>query len=179
MDPSDGREPRSFVVRRPDLEDVPELARVIVRSWRETYRGVMRDEVLDDPGLVDQRVRFWTAVLTDERFADRGVALAERDGAVVGLALAGPPTDGDSAWTAQLYVLYTLRAVHGTGVGAALLAEVLDPAAAAVLWVADRNPRAHAFYRKHGFAADGTSIVDDGVLEIRMVRPAAPPPATS
>jgi hypothetical protein len=38
------------------------------------------------------------------------------------------------------------------------------------LWVADPNPRAQAFYRKHGFVADGTAQVDGGVREIRMVR---------
>jgi predicted GNAT family N-acyltransferase len=38
------------------------------------------------------------------------------------------------------------------------------------LWVADPNPRAQAFYRKQGFVPDGTSKVEDGVREIRMVR---------
>ncbi|MDX5460823.1 MULTISPECIES: GNAT family N-acetyltransferase [Micromonospora] len=38
------------------------------------------------------------------------------------------------------------------------------------LWVADPNPRAQAFYRRHGFVADGTIQVQDGVREIRMVR---------
>ena len=36
--------------------------------------------------------------------------------------------------------------------------------------MADPNPRAQAFYRKHGFAADGTARSEDGVREIRMVR---------
>ncbi len=40
------------------------------------------------------------------------------------------------------------------------------------LWVADPNPRAQAFYRKHGFVADGAVQVADGVREIRMVREA-------
>ena len=38
------------------------------------------------------------------------------------------------------------------------------------LWVADPNPRAQAFYRKHGFVADGSAQVEGGVREIRMVR---------
>jgi len=36
--------------------------------------------------------------------------------------------------------------------------------------VADPNPRAQAFYRKHGFVADGSAQVEGGVPEIRMVR---------
>ena len=51
-----------------------------------------------------------------------------------------------------------------------LLDAVVDPEESAVLWVADPNPRAHAFYRKHGFVADGTAHVEGGVREVRMIR---------
>ncbi len=54
--------------------------------------------------------------------------------------------------------------------GPALLEAVVDPEESVALWVADPNPRAQAFYRKHGFVADGTVQVEDGVREIRMVR---------
>jgi predicted GNAT family N-acyltransferase len=47
---------------------------------------------------------------------------------------------------------------------------VVDPEESVALWVADPNPRAQAFYRKHGFDADGTAQVEGGVREIRMVR---------
>ena len=77
---------------------------------------------------------------------------------------------GAPAWAQQLYVLYGLAADHGTGAGAALLHAVVDPEEPAALWVADPNPRAQAFYRKHGFVADGATQVENGVHEIRMVR---------
>jgi predicted GNAT family N-acyltransferase len=67
-------------------------------------------------------------------------------------------------------VLYVYAADHGTGAGRALLEAVIAPAESAVPWVADPNPRAQAFYRKHGFVPDGTAQVEDGVREIRMVR---------
>lgn len=44
-------------VRPARIEDVPAMARVLVRSWQETYRGLMPDRVLDDPGLVGVRER--------------------------------------------------------------------------------------------------------------------------
>jgi predicted GNAT family N-acyltransferase len=60
---------------------------------------------------------------------------------------------------------------HGTGAAPALLEAVVDPEESVALWVAaDANPRAQAFYRKHGFVADGTAQVEAGVREIRMVR---------
>jgi L-amino acid N-acyltransferase YncA len=146
------------------------MARVNVRSWQETYRGLMSDAVLDDPGLVATRERFWTAALTDARYRKNRVAVAERDGELVGIAMSGPPLDPGAAWVRQLYVLYVQAANHGTGAGPALLDAVLDPEESAALWVADPNPRAQAFYRKHGFVADGTTQVAGEVREIRMVR---------
>ena len=112
----------------------------------------------------------WTAVLTDERYRHNRVAVAERDDVLVGIAMSGPPEDVTAAWMRQLYVLYVHVAYHGTGAGRALLEAVIDSAEPAALWVADPNPRAQAFYRKHGFVADGAAQVDDGVREIRMVR---------
>jgi GNAT superfamily N-acetyltransferase len=146
------------------------MARVTVRCWQETYRGLMPDAVLDDPGLVAVRERFWAAALTDERYHENRVAVAGRDGELIGIAMSGPPLDAGAAWARQLYVLYVLAAEHGTGAGPALLEAVLDPEEPAALWVADPNPRAQAFYRKHGFAADGAAQVQGGVPEIRMVR---------
>jgi GNAT superfamily N-acetyltransferase len=89
---------------------------------------------------------------------------------VIGVAMAGPPESPEPGWSVHLYVLYVLAADHGTGAGAALLNAVIGPQESAALWVADPNPRAQAFYRKHGFVADGTVQVEDGVREICMVR---------
>ena len=160
----------SLTVRSARVEDVAQMARVNVRSWQETYRGLMSDAVLDDPGFLAARERFWTAALTDERYRENRAAVAERDGELIGIAMSGPPLDAAAAWTRQLYVLYVDAADHGTGAGRALLEAVIDPAESAALWVADPNPRAQAFYRRHGFVADGTAQVEDGVREIRMVR---------
>ena len=130
----------------------------------------MPDAVLDDPGIPAARERMWTDVLTSERYRQNRVAVAERDGELVGIAMSGQPEDVTAAWVRQLYVLYVYAADHGTGAGEALLEAVLGSAEPAELWVADPDPRAQAFYRKHGFAADGTARSGDGMREIRMVR---------
>ncbi len=146
------------------------MACVLVRCWQETYRGLMPDAVLDDPGFPAARERFWTAALTDERYRENRTAVAERGGRLTGVAMSGPPLTVAAQWARQLYVLYVVAAEHGTGAGHALLQAVIDPSESAALWVADPNPRAQRFYRKHGFVADGTAQVEDGLREIRMVR---------
>jgi ribosomal protein S18 acetylase RimI-like enzyme len=157
-------------VRRARADDTARMARVNVRCWQETYRGQMPDAVLDDPGLLVARERFWTAAVTDERWRENRVAVAERDGELVGIAMSGPPLDTGAAWARQLFMLRVLAEHHGTGAGPALLDAVVDPGESVALWVADPNPRAQAFYRKRGFVPDGATQVDSGVREIRMVR---------
>jgi GNAT superfamily N-acetyltransferase len=159
-----------LTVRPARIDDVAQMAQVNVRCWQETYRGLMSDAVLDDPGFLAARERFWTAALTDQRYRLNLAAVAERDGELIGIAMSGPPLDAAATWTRQLYLLYVYAADHGTGAGPALLGAVIDPAESAALWVADPNPRAQAFYRKHGFVADGTAKTADGVREVRMVR---------
>ena len=160
-----------LIIRPARVQDVRQMARVHVRCWQETYRGLMPDAVLDDPGFPAARERMWTEVLTSGRYRQNRVAVAERDGELAGIAMSGPPGDAAAAaWMRQLYVLYVYAAGHGMGAGRALLEAVIDPAEPAVLWVADPNPRAQAFYRKHGFAADGTARSGDRVRKIRMVR---------
>jgi GNAT superfamily N-acetyltransferase len=159
----------SFELRRAVPADALSMARVHVDAWRETYRGLMSDGVLDDPGLLDSREKFWNAVLSDSQFEQNRVAVALHRGTVIGIAMAGPCLD-DAAGPQQLYVLYVYAAFHGAGVGAALLDAVIAPGAPAVLWVADPNPRAQAFYRKNGFVTDGAVKIEEDVREVRMVR---------
>ncbi len=161
---------RAFTIRSARPDDASAIAHVNVQSWRETYRGLMPDARLDDPGFLTARERFWSMALTDERYRDNRVAVAERTGKLIGIAMSGPPLDDDATWTRQLYVLYVLAAEHGTGAGLALMEMVVDPQESVALWVADPNPRAQAFYRKNGFVEDGSTQTDHGVREIRMTR---------
>ena len=158
-----------LLVRFARPEDADAIARVQVISWRETYRGTLvPDAVLDSPEFLPGRQRFWTAALTDRRWAANRVAVAERGGSLIGVAMSGPVEH--EAWTRQLYVLYVLAEHHGTGAGTALLQAVIRPTESAALWVGDPNPRAQAFYRKAGFIPDGSVKTEDGIRELRMLR---------
>jgi GNAT superfamily N-acetyltransferase len=158
-----------FSVRQAHIDDVAEMAAVHVQSWRETYRGLMPDSVLDDPDSIDRRIRMWTTVVSETGRGHRA-AVALHDGGVIGIAMTGPPLDEDATWERQLMVLYLLAQHQGSGIAVPLVNEVLDRATPAALWVADPNPRAQAFYEKVGFVRDGHAVTDAGVREVRMTR---------
>jgi len=70
----------------------------------------MTDAVLDDPGFIARREKFWTAVLTDPGYGTHRAAIAERDDSLIGIAMAGPVIEPAVDWSVQLYVLYTYSA---------------------------------------------------------------------
>ncbi len=158
----------------PHVDDVDAMARVHVDGWRETYAGQLPAWAFDDDA-VERRRQMWTSILTNPPRLTRRVAVATSNGHIGGIALADDPRDAADRAAGveqELYVLYLLRAHHGSGLGQGLLDAVLDERSA-MLWVAKANPRAQAFYRRNGFALDGTEMPDDDVpsfIECRMVR---------
>jgi len=162
----------SVRVRAARVEDAAGMAAVHVQSWQETYRGLVPDRVLDDPDFARRREHWWIKGITAGAEGTTSIAVAEQLDRIIGIASAGDPRDDDATWPIELFVVYVLAAFHGTGTGARLMDRVIADLPAA-LWVADPNPRAQAFYRKHGFRPDGAAK-NDGIAEIRMVRPAGP-----
>lgn len=92
------------------------MASVHVGTWRETYRGMTGDAVLDDPALLGRREKFWDAALTDPKYKQNTAAVASHDGTLIGIAMSGPSLD-DAGGPQQLYLLYVYAAFHGSGGG--------------------------------------------------------------
>lgn len=160
-------ESTAVVIRNALVEDAEAISELRIASWRSAYAGMLSPEFL--ASLPDTSANW-------RRGVERGLAIpvAERDGRLVGFAVAGSvrEDDRDSGRELQLGLLYTLPEVFGTGVGQALLEAAIGEASA-VLWVAEQNARAIAFYRRNGFEPDGRRKLDpdaEDLAEIRMVR---------
>ena len=139
-------------------DDARAIAEVQVETWRAAYTGLMPQSVLD--GLdVDQREQWWSRAVVAEGYA---VFVAEQDDRVVGFVSVGPCRDAEGL--GELYAIYVRPESWGTGAGLALMEASVDWLAArwpeAVLWVAERNPRARSFYERYGWTA-GTSRVEE------------------
>lgn len=170
----------TVVLRKPSLEDAADLGRVHQQCWVETYDGLVSQEFWEH-STEARRIGMWERMLRRTE-PERRLVVAEVDGEIVGFALAGPflareHPGYDPVHTFEVRMLYLLRAHHGTGIGQHLLDAVLAADEPAQLWVAERNPRAQAFYRRNGFVADGTRDArahhSADLTAIRMVRPGA------
>jgi GNAT superfamily N-acetyltransferase len=161
-----------FTLRQAVIGDAAEIVGLHTAVHEEAYGALLPDEFF---GM--------RRATLEQRIAQRRISLAEGslpllaqdgEGALIGIAHAGPAQDEDAPTELELYMIYALAKVHGQGVGQALLDAAIDGQPAS-LWVLEDNPRAHAFYVRNGFAPDGRrELLPDAwanLPKIRMVRP--------
>ncbi|OOP62513.1 GNAT family N-acetyltransferase [Arthrobacter sp. SRS-W-1-2016] len=162
-----------FTLRAATVDDVEPLTRMHLAAWRESYGHLLPEEFFAfREATINTRIERQREALAGSY---KPILAHDADGALVGIASSGQSRDEDGPCDVELQMIYTLRRVHGLGVGQALLDAVVGNAAA-YLWVLEDNPRAQAFYRKNGFQPDGTRqlLPPDWheLPEIRMVRAA-------
>ncbi|RAK57218.1 GNAT family N-acetyltransferase [Phenylobacterium deserti] len=136
--------------------DAEALAQVHVRSWRETYRGLLPDAYLARMSEEIYARRFRRSLL-QPRPGEATLAALTRDG-LVGYAEAGPSrsrVEGEG----EIATLYLLKSAQRRGVGRRLVsqtAKVLasEGARALVISVLYGNMPARGFYEALGGKAD-------------------------
>jgi GNAT superfamily N-acetyltransferase len=153
------------------------VARVHVRSWQAAYRGLLPDEYLDGLRPEDRATSYTFGRL--EPGNPMTIVSVEHE-MICGFATFGPSRDADSEeGIGVLHALYVDPDCWDTGVGRTLIHEARQQLAGqaleeAVLWVLQGNERAERFYRKDGWAADGSRRSDEvwsvAVDEVRYRR---------
>jgi len=169
-------------VRRATVEDAAGIASSHVRSWQEGYRHVIPGDFLDglNSNLADRTAR-WQAQILGATAQGRFVLVGEVDGEIAGWLTGGKCRDeaADDQHVGEVHGCYVDPANWRRGVGSALMAEALELLAIAgyvyaILWVLDDNPRARAFYERHGWVCDGGrqmfTIAEVSVPEVRYRR---------
>jgi L-amino acid N-acyltransferase YncA len=165
-----------YGVRSSQVEDADEVGRVHIQVWREAYADHMPADFLEGLDPVKAAESFALRFEMDE--PDGIVVVATgHDGEIVGIASAGPTRDQDALTDWELYSINVLAAHHGRGVANQLITAAVAERPA-TLWVIRDNPRADAFYRRHGFSVEGATKTHEGsgATEIRMIRNRQPSP---
>jgi ribosomal protein S18 acetylase RimI-like enzyme len=113
-----------ITIRIATIEDAPGLASMHVASWRETYAGILSDEVLSALS-VEGRTAMWDRILRDPEKADSTVVhLVEDGGRIVGFGACGAQrleTLKEKGYDGEIGAIYVLQAFQRHGVGARLM----------------------------------------------------------
>lgn len=155
----------SLGIRAATVLDAEALARVHATSWRESFTGLLDEELI--AGKEQRMLEIYPEALADGATTHW---IATWEGETVGFAAARALGPGDVR-PLELTSLYILAAVQRRGIGARLLNYAIGTAPC-LLWVLDGSA-AESFYRTHGFERDGVSEQSErlgGALIHRMVR---------
>jgi GNAT superfamily N-acetyltransferase len=141
------------LIRPAKVTDAGGMAFVHVRSWQETYRGLIPDEFLDNLP-VERRAQKWMTTLANPDETYHLTFVAETKGKVMGFANYGRERGGDSEYQGELYAIYLLEEHQGRGIGRSLMQNVGDGLLAMgiesmLVWVLADNPT-RTFYERMG-----------------------------
>jgi ribosomal protein S18 acetylase RimI-like enzyme len=145
-------------IRPAEAGEAAVLAALHVTTWQEAYAGLLPEAYLASLTAPD-RLPLWERLLAARDGAV--IRVAEAGGTPVGFCCAGSSSDDDGgATTAELGMLYLLRAYWGKGIGRDLHDAVLAELAArgfgeATLWVMESNARTRRWYERQGWSFDG------------------------
>lgn len=170
-------------VRPATHDDVPDLVRIQLDTWRTAYAGLLPPEILDgiDP---DEAGRAWTAALTD---GPARLFVATEGEWTVGFCAAGPAPDDelagpdgslpDDASTVIMVGTLLVEPRWGRrGHGGRLLASAAQALRAAggtrgIAWIPEADEASRRFYAGANWLPDGTArTLDAGGRPLREVR---------
>jgi len=143
-------------IRRARPEDATPIARLHVKTWRETYRGLAPEaavRILDLP----YRHAVWVKMLEQ---ATCTVLVAEQAGMIVAIGSSGPATSPELEPHGEINYLYVDAAMAGRGIGRKMMAALAADLQArgftsAALGVVAGNAGAIAFYERLGGQCTG------------------------
>lgn len=159
--------------------DMEAVALLHTRSWRENYRGSLRDEFLDG-ALPEERLRVWRERL-ERPAGSQFVLLALQGAELVGFVCAYGAHD--PKWGSLVDNLHVAGEARRTGVGTALMRRAgawLDrahPDRGVYLWVLEVNATARRFYERLGARnAETVTMETHGASMVRSCRYVWPRP---
>jgi GNAT superfamily N-acetyltransferase len=137
-------------IRKAQIGDESSLAQVHIKSWQETYKGLIADEYLDSlTNDLDQRTQSWINTLQN---GDRWTWVATVNNKIVGFALFGHPRDPQRENFIELGAIYLLNSEQGKGIGFALVKNGFEEMIKlgfkkAYCWVLEGNPTIQFYIR--------------------------------
>ncbi len=155
-------------IRSAQTGDEAELANAHLNSWRETYKGLVPQDYLDNLPLSFKRRMTWFRSVISKP-SEYVLKVAEAKEGIVGFALLAEGRDADRAGYAELGAIYLLEKYKGQGVGFALMSSGFNQMKdrgfkKAYCWVLKDNPTL-SFYERTGAKSNGQTKTEifDGI----------------
>lgn len=160
-------------IKAASYNDLAELARIHVQSWKETYRGQVPQDYLDS---MDAKVRQekWESIFQENAAEDNNLYLAFEGAKAIGFISFGRGRDLEFPDSGEIYAVYLLREAWGKAAGYALFKTAEQKLSEQglkrfYLWVLNTNGNAINAYQRWGGKVD-SNITKDTVIGGKPVK---------
>lgn len=148
--------------------DIKDIAKVHVDSWKETYCGIIHEDILRIRTYIKRR-DLWRQIIRENK-ALTYVAKAN-DGKVVGFISGGKERTGTYEYDAEIYAIYILQAYQGQKVGKQLVHTIAKELYeqgyhSAMVWVIENNPSKYFYEKLEGKRIDKKYIENLQIYEV-------------
>ena len=143
----------SFNIRKAILADADRIAFVRITGWRQSYKGLMPDALLDKLSIEADARRVRDGLSDSANRTLRYVV--ELEGKIVGMGACGQARHDPTQKHGEVYAIYLLNEAKGQGIGSAFMREMAAALQAngfesLQVSVLANNLPARAFYEKLG-----------------------------
>ncbi len=146
-----------YSIRRATLGDAAALAEVHETTWRETYIGLMSEQMLDAL-TADARTEAWRRILSGETGYLSTTYVAERTGRLVAFGSCGDQRNEEfvaAGYKGEFAAVYVLKTDQRQGLGTRLMTAMMRDLAERgltgfTLWVPRDNIPARSLYEQLG-----------------------------
>lgn len=144
-----------LLIRRATEADIPHVAQIHVASWRDAYRGVIPDAVID-VRTVEGAIEMWSANLA--KYPANLTVAETPDGQIAGFSCAGPVTNTERSgpYEFEVYAMHVRPDIRRNGIGAALLRHAIKRARdelhmrSMIVWTLEDLRLSRRFYEREG-----------------------------
>ena len=112
-------------IRKATKDDASGIAKVHVRSWQETYQGIVSQDYLDSLKIEDRKP-LWEKSLSETSNISPVFVAVNPEGEIVGFASFGKERSGKFKAEGELYAIYILKEYQGRKLGLGLLQAGLE-----------------------------------------------------
>jgi GNAT superfamily N-acetyltransferase len=147
--------------REAGLADCAEVAKVHVRSWRESFAGLVPETVMERI-TIEKRTKAFLERFQSSSYKMYVAEVADRG--IIGFADCGEPRSEIDDYQAELYAIFLLPEFQGSGVGRRLFAlcveAVVKSGKSSMYLLAFENSPYRSFYDKLGGVVIGKKQVE-------------------
>ena len=159
-----------MIIREAILKDSKGISKVIVDTWRSTYKNIMPQEFLNNMSYEKAEKIFEDALINKNRII---LVVENSSEEIIGIIQGGKEREGYEEYQGEIYAIYVMKEHQKKGLGKKLIHKmakrlILEEMKSMVIWVLANN-NSRRFYEKLGGIATEEKYSKSGGKRVKEI----------